>query len=275
MGMSFPKIVMLIPVLTCDAELVTAAGAGVREPTSMTGAASWDRLLYLVRERPVVTVVLDSAALPGVPGPEEKVADLGRRFPSLGCVVVSRPRTNPMTLLRLGRAGIGHVELVDWVDVRRYLQRAVARSAAGSCTAHVLRAITARIPLAERQVVRAALDGALAGWSAPELAACAGWTRPHLSARLRQCGLPSTGRLLLWARMLHAAHWAVEPGRTGESISRQLGYTDGPALRRALRSHLEVTPTELRERGGLRYALPRFLDVCGLHGSVRADLSVA
>lgn len=266
---------MLIPILTCDVRLVTAARAAVHEPMSMTGVGSWDRLLYLVRERPVVSVVLDGAALPGVPGPEEKVADLSRRFPSLGCVVVSRPRTNPMTLLRLGGAGIAYVELVDWADVRRYLQRAVARSAAGSCTAQVLRAMAARIPLAERQVVRAALTGALAGWSAPDLAARAGWTRPHLSVRLRDCGLPSTGRLLLWARMLHAAHWCVEPGRTGESISRQLGYADGPALRRALRSYLEVTPTELRERDGLRYALPRFLDVCGLRDSLRADLSVA
>jgi AraC-like DNA-binding protein len=132
-----------------------------------------------------------------------------------------------------------------------------------------------RIPRIEYEVVRAALDGALLGWRADDLADRAGWTRAHLSVRLRDCGLPSAGHLLLWARLLHAARWLEEPGRSAESVSRQLDYANGPAFRRALRNYVAATPTQVRRGGGIRWMLEQFLDVCGLGDSVGADLSVA
>lgn len=265
----------LIPVLTRDAGLVRATVDAAPDGFSVATASSWSRLLWLVRERPATAVVLDTASLPSVPEPDERVLDLRRKFPSLGCVLVSRRGTDRVTLLRLGRAAISNLELVELGDTRITLRRAIVRSNARGARSIVLRHLAARIPGSERQVVRAALDGALLGWRADELAGCSGWTRPHLSVRLKRHGLPSAGRLLLWAKLLHAAHWLPEPGRTAESVSRQLEYADGPAFRRALRNYVEATPTEVREAGGLSFVLGRFLDVCGLGDSLRTDLSVA
>src|ERR671934_141929 len=46
-----------------------------------------------------------------------------------------------------------------------------------------------------------------------------------------------------------------EPGRTGESVSRQLEYSSGAAFRRALREYTGATPTHVAERGGLEFVL--------------------
>ncbi len=265
----------LIPVLTHDPQLVDVVSASVGERFAVARSSSWERLAWLVRERPATTVVLDSAAFAGSVEPAERIGDLRRRFPSLGCVLVFRPGTDRLTLLRLGRAAISHLEPVHHETLRFEIGRAVTRSCSGGARAHVLRAIGARIPVLERQVVRDALDGALLGWQSEELARRTGWSRAHLSVRLKACGLPSTGQLLLWARLLHAARWLPEPGRSAESVSRQLEYSNGPVFRRALRNYVEATPTEICDRGGFTYVLHRFLDVCGLDDSVRTELSVA
>lgn len=266
----------LIPVLTRDPRVAGVAIDVVGDRSMVARTSSWDRLVWLVRERPVTSVVLDSAALPDVaPEPDERLADLRRRFPSLGCVLVSRRGTDRLILLRLGRAAIANLELLQLEDVRVELARALARSAGHGTRSLVLRAVGARLPLAERQVLRAALDGALLGWKTDQLATQSGWSRAHLSVRLKASGLPSAGHLLLWAKLLHAGHWLSEPGRSAESISRQLEYANGPVFRRALRNYLDATPTEVRERGGLSFVLERFLDVCGLDDSLRAELSVA
>lgn len=274
--MSFSKIMALIPVLTRDPRLAGVASDVVPDRFVVARSSSWDRLLWLVRERPATAVVLDCAALPdAAPQPDERIADLRRRFPSLGCVLISRTSTDRLILLRLGRAAISNLELVQHEDVGAELARAIARSSGQGTQSLVLRAIGARLPHAERQVVRAALDGALLGWQSDDLAEHSGWTRPHLSVRLKECGLPSTGHLLLWAKLLHAAHWLAEPGRTAESVSRQLEYANGPVFRRALRNYVGATPTEVREWGGLSFVLGRFLDECGLDDRLRTELSVA
>jgi AraC-like DNA-binding protein len=81
--------------------------------------------------------------------------------------------------------------------------------------------------------------------------------------------------LLVWAKLLHAGRWLADPGRSAESVSRQLEYSSGAAFRRAQRTYVGATPTQAREGGGLRFVLRRFLDACGLGDSVVFDRSVA
>lgn len=258
----------LITVLTRDAELTASLYATFRERRSVVVARSWDRLVWLVRERPVIGVVLDSGAVRGVLDPDELVTELRRRFPSIGAVFVSRPELDPLMLLRLGRAGISDLTVMPLDSLAQDLGRAVTRAMSGSTRALVLRAVGARLPRPEHDVLRSALDGSLMGWQADDLAKEAGWTRAHLSVRLRAVGLPSAGHLLLWAKLLHAGRWLTDPGRSAESVSRQLEYSSGAAFRRALKNYLEATPTQVSEAGGLAVVMRRFLDVCGLVDSV-------
>ncbi len=236
------------------------------------------RLLRLVRERPVTTVLVDGGVFSGEWEPELLVRELGRRFPSVGTVFLDRGATPMNTLLGLGRLireGEARLGVLRIEEVPHGLARSLARASEASTRSAVLRAVGHRLPARARGVLGDALAAALPGWSAEDLATHAGWTRPHLSERLRAARLPSTGALLLWARTLHAARWLTEPGRTAESVSRQLGYANGATFRRALRTVLDVTPTALVEAGGLDLALGRFLDECGLGDSVLGDRSVA
>lgn len=273
--MPFSKIMPLLTVLTRDVAVRSAVRALRGPDHEVASARSWDRLLRLVRERPVTLVVLDGAAFSDDPPPEDAVADLRRRFPSLATVFVHGPRLDPLTLFRLGRVGVEGLVLVRAEGLERALREALGRAGAESTEALVTRAIGGRLPRREVGVVRLALNGVQLGWGADDLARRIGVTRAHLSVRLRSHGLPSAGHLLIWGKMLHAGRWLGDPGRSAESISRQLDYSSGAAFRRALRNYLSATPTELRAKGGFAPVLHSFLDASGLDDSLGAERSVA
>jgi AraC-like DNA-binding protein len=204
------------------------------------------------------------------------VGELQRRYPSLAIVFVARPHVDPVSLFRLGRAGIRGLVLLPSDSIGQdEMMRAVWRALGTSTDALVTRAVSPYVPTREVLAVRLALEGVQRGWSAEDLASTVGLTRAHASARLRSCGLPSAGHMLTWAKLLHAGRWLTDPGRSAQSISRQLEYSSGAAFRRALRSYGGLTPTQVRERGGLAPLLERFLDACGLRDSVELGRSVA
>ncbi len=265
----------LITVLTRDLELRLAVRSTLHGVHSVADARSWERLASLVRERPVTAAVLDSAALPTHLDQDAAVGELRMRFPSLATVFVARAQVDPITLLRLGRAGIESLVLLPVDALRSEVANAIRQALRGSTDALVTRAVSPYMPSRETAAMRLALEGVQLGWGTDDLAAQIGFTRAHLSVRLESCGLPSTGHMLIWAKLLHAGRWLADPGRSAESVSRQLEYSSGAAFRRALRNYVGATPTEVKARGGLRPVLNGFLDACGLGGTLLVDLSVA
>jgi AraC-like DNA-binding protein len=262
-----------VTVLSRDSEVRNVLRASLG-PHAVATARAWERLLWLVRERPVTGVVLDSDTLPQHVPADATIGELRRRFPSLATVLVARPRTDPLSLFRLGRAGIGGLVLLP-NDRLPGVPEALRRSLVSGTEAVVTRAVSPYLPRRETGALRLALEGVQHGWSSDDLATGLGLTRPHVSVRLKACGLPSAGHLLVWAKLLHAGRWLSDPGRTAESISRQLEYSSGAAFRRALRNYTGRTPTEVRAHGGLAAILSAFLDACGLPDSLQGDLSVA
>jgi AraC-like DNA-binding protein len=263
-------------IFTRDSALQAALAADVDPRFALARTSSWPRLLYLVKERPVTGLVVDGAAL----GPDERcvaaaVTEVRARFPSVPVVFVARPRTDPHTLLRLGRAGIESLVLVSVDDLGRALPRACGQAYRQGTSSLVAGALSPYLPRREADLLLAALEGVIRGWSAEQLARGVGLSRPHLSERLKGAGLPSAGHLLVWARLLHAGRWLQDPGRTGESVSRQLEYSSGAALRRALRNYLGTTPTQTVEAGGFSFVLDRFLEACSVDRDRSADRTAA
>jgi AraC-like DNA-binding protein len=265
-----------LAVLSHDARVRAAVCSAVADEDgrALVSAESWERLVWLVRERPVTATVLDSQALPSEVPAEVSIGELARRFPSLATVLIAHPGADPLSLFRLGRAGLGGLVLLG-VDSLGDMGRTLAETVRAGTEGIVMRAVSPHLPARETWALRLALSGVLRGWDAEELAGRVGLTRPHASARLKAAGLPSVGHLLLWARLLHAGHWLSDPGRTAESVSRQLGYSSGAAFRRALRRYVGLTPSAVRAFGGLRVVLARFLDECRLPDSLRGDRVVA
>ncbi len=262
-------------VFTRDSEVQRLLRTSLADGHVLAYASSWERLVYVVRERPATCAILDEQALPAFMGPDGSITEFRRSFPSVALVVIARPETDPYALFRLGRAGIENLALLRADDLEREVPRAVARSLGRGAHALVARAVSPYLPARETRALKLAFDGVQRGWRTRDLARQAGLTRPHLSVRLRTAGLPSAGHLLVWARVLLAAHWLKDPGRSAESISRQLDYSSGAAFRRALRNYLDATPTEVRDEGGLSFALDGFLSACGLGGVRKPGRSVA
>ncbi|HKJ01077.1 MAG TPA: AraC family transcriptional regulator [Longimicrobiales bacterium] len=240
----------------------------------MARTGSWDRLLHLVRERPTTLVFLDEAALPVV-GTVAAVAEIRRRFPSVGVVLVARPASDPYKLLHLGRAGVDRLILLRVDDLEREGGEGAAKALVHGTEALVTRAVSPYLPPRVLSAVRMALEGVQRRWTTGRLAEALALSRPHLSVCLKDAGLPSAGHLLVWSRLLHAGRWLTDPGRTAESVSRQLEYSSGAAFRRALRSYVGASPTEVTAYGGLAFVLDRFLVRCNLDSHRRDGRSVA
>lgn len=237
---------------------------------------SWSGLERLVRERPVTVAVVDVASFPPPREAEEALFSLRSAFPHLGVVLAVRRPSDPMALFRLGRAAIPDLVLLSVDQVEVELPRALARAAMRGASARVLRALSPHLARRELDAVRLAMDGVHRRWSAEEFADEIGLSRPFLSERLKGSRLPSAGHLLIWTRLLHAGFWLAEPGRTGESVSRQLEYSSGAAFRRALKRYTGATPTEVVARGGMAFVLERFLEACGFREpDAGAGVSVA
>ena len=265
----------LVTLLSRDSVLRDAMRDALADDGSVAPARTWSRLLWLVRERPVTALVLDGSSLPKRLHEAEAIGELRRRFPSASMVFVSRRQPEPLTLFRLGRVGLDGLVLLSVDGLVDGLRMSLRRALSDSTSILVTRAVGFRLPPRERRLFHGAMEAVHRGWNAEELAAHVGLTRPHLSVRLRACGLPSAGHLIIWAKLLHAGRWLGDPGRSAESVSRQLEYSSGAAFRRALKHYVGMTPTEVREKGGLRPVLDCFLDACGRGDTLHLDPFVA
>lgn len=264
----------LISLLTRDPDVERAVRCPLEERHVVARTGSWERLLHLVRERPTTVAFLDEASLPLV-GPVASVGELKKRFPSVGVILVARPALDPYKLLQLGRAGVDRLVLVRVDDLEVAAVESAAKALSNSTEALVTRAVSPYLPPRVLGAVRMALEGVQRRWTTGGLAQVMALSRPHLSVCLKEFGLPSAGHLLVWSRLLHAGRWLADPGRTAESVSRQLEYSSGAAFRRALGAYTGATPSEVRAACGLPFVLDRFLAQCGLGGHQRDDRSVA
>lgn len=254
----------LLALLTRDGEVEGTVRRQLEPRHAVARIGGWDRFMLTLRERPVTGAVVDEAYLPLPEHPAGHVAELRRRFPSVALVWLARPACEPMRLLQLGRAGVHHLLIARLDDLSAELPGCVARSLSGATEPLVTRHISPYLPPRALTAARLALDGVHRHLSAEGLADLMGLSRPHLSVGLRDAGLPSAGHLLVWARLLHAGRWLLDPGRSAESVSRQLDYANGATFRRALRRYVGATPTQVVAGGGLALVLERFLRRCGL-----------
>jgi AraC-like DNA-binding protein len=264
-----------LSLLTRDVEVERAVRLCLQDRHVVARSGEWARLIVTLRERPATCVILDDGCVPALGRPTGSVAHLRAHFPSLPVIWLARPGADPFDLLRLGNAGVDRLLLLQVDDVAGEVQRSVARALGTGTAALVTRHLSPYLPPRSMVAVRKALDLVHRRPSADELAAAMGLSRPHLSVCLKEYGLPSTGHLLVWARLLHAGAWLSDPGRTAESVSRQLEYADGAAFRRALRNYVGGTPTEVIQAGGLACVLDSFLKACGFGGIGRNDRSAA
>ncbi len=249
----------LLAVLAGDGVLEMRLAELLEPGHTLALSHSWGGLRRVVLERPVTIVILDLGAISSALSLEGALLALRSQFPHLGLLLLVRKHRDPFTLFRLGKAGIQDLLLLGVEGLESELARALARAGENGAASLVTRFLSPYLPRRLLRVVRLAMDSVHRRWSVEEMAEVVGLARPYLSECLKESGLPSLGHLHLWARLFHAGHWLEEPGRTGESVGRQLEYSSGAAFRRALKHYTGATPTQIREGGGLVRVLRSFL----------------
>lgn len=254
----------LIATFCRDAPVAERLVESLRPRHDLAEAGSWHGFRRMVRERPASVAVVDLEAVDLLPSGREALGEIRASYPRLGLVLLVRQTSDAVALFDLGRVGVRNLVFLNVDDLEHQMVRAVARAGDDGATAVVTGVLSALLPRRELVTVHRAMDSVHRLWSADAFAESVDLSRPFLSEVLKARGLPSVGHLLLWTRLLHAGLWLSEPGRTGESVSRQLEYSSGAAFRRALKHYTGATPTEVIERGGLDFVLSCFLRACGL-----------
>jgi len=254
----FEGLAVLIATFIRDSEVFRDAAAALRPQHDVVSVHGWQHLREIVRNRPVMATILDiDAAQVGVG--QGSLPGFRRRFPHQGVVLLIPHRLDPLALFRLGKSGVSDALFLPVEEMRTELAPVVQGSIRGQTASLVVRALSPYLPRLELQAVSQALDDIRRSRDADRFAARIGFSRAFLSERFKRWGLPSIGHFLLWCRLLHASRWLTEPGRSGESVARQLGYANGAAFRRALRGYTGLTPSEVIANGGFDFMLGTFM----------------
>ncbi len=223
-----------------------------RSPFRISIAADWGDLRSSVSEAPpAAVIVVDPYHERGSQdGPAQELYDILKAFPS--STVIAAMDSSPARyrdIWLMGEWGIAEILQMDedWSEIA--LQRRLLRA-----RAQPLRRLLSHdsgIPFTgrARTLMDAAVETVMTGGHPKDLARSLGFSPSTLLRWCHRAQLPTPRRLLLWLRVLFAAALLDDPGHTVFSVGLACGYSGDQALRRAIRSVVPDTPTELREKG--------------------------
>ncbi len=190
---------------------------------------------------------------------------LRSEHPDLALVAYADVHESDPELVRLGAAGVDGVILATrapWASaIRRSVDGALA-AALGRC---VERSLQAAYPATAAAAAAWAAEHAVDAPSVARMAAAVGRTPRGLAAVLRDAGLPSPARLLLWGRLLQAGAFLGRDGSTVEATALRLGYSTAAALSRAMKRETGCTPREVARGGGLPFVRTRLFRHRAVH----------
>lgn len=220
-------------------------------------AESWSQLYELARKRPATLAIVD-------PFREGKydVANCSRffrSFPSVGFLPYSKvPASEMKALLHMARLGAREIVLQDENDSPSQFCQLLSQALASSTERWLFQQLRECVPQQFRKVVRFALREGYRPLSPAELARIYCTHPKTLRLHLRKAGLPSPQRLIGWTRLMHAASYIGDSGRTVESVALALGFPSESALRKMVRTYVGVATRELDGSDGLNTIVEAF-----------------
>lgn len=202
-------------------------------------------------------VVIDAGRRETLPSP--RFAWLRRQHPATATLIVIDARGRELDLFRLGRLGVDEVLLDENGSALTELPAALERTLARGLARRVTTRLGGRMP-------SLVVDGL--GWGVEHaeglptpaaLAAGLGHPIGRYRRELRRLGAPSPQRILMWARLVRAAHLLQAEPEPVERVAHRLGYQAPTSLARAFRRETGLSPTEVRARGGVSAVLDALL----------------
>ena len=233
----------------------------------------WEELLDRVAASPASSLILVDPYLGQPAGKRELSIELAaflNRFPSLTVTAALSAGSGRLDdLRRLGEWGV--VQIIDLEEERTAIALADRLQMARGRPLRVLveRVLPPASSGAARAILRAASSVVVDGGQGKDLARSLHVTPRTLLRWCRRASLPAPRTLVAWMRMLLAAELIDDPGRTISDVALACGYSSDSSLRRAFRTFVELTPTELRKRGAFHTASRGFLHALNAARSAR------
>lgn len=231
--------------------------SAIRGRHTVEPCADWDELVRLCEIRPVHLAILDLYATGDLT--LDPLRHLKRRFPRMGTVAYVDPAVDRLRdLFDAGRSGVDALILADRDDdalsITATLEQAEARGVAG-----LVRPIVENLRPSVRDAVMVVVTRAHDHLSADELARRVTLSRRVLAKHLEQATFPSPQRLIMWGRLLVAAHLLEDGQRSADNVALALHFPSGSAFRNSCQRYLQATPSQIRARGGAEWVIARML----------------
>ncbi|MEM7414111.1 MAG: D-alanyl-D-alanine carboxypeptidase/D-alanyl-D-alanine-endopeptidase [Gemmatimonadota bacterium] len=216
---------------------------------------SWEAVRTLLENEAIDTVVAD-ADFPN-PGAAVRSLRATRARSAVGLVVWTEEDTAER-YFDLGEAG------VDGVLGPRSRPSTIRSRVANAIAETRGRRIRAMLPESWPDKAAEALHWAVAHGdrrgSVQGLASAMGMSPSALQALLREEGLPTPNRLLLWGRLVLAAACLADPSKTSESVAYSVGYATAGAFSRAMKTQTGFSPGQLRIPDAMRVVLRKLIE---------------
>lgn len=245
-------VVVMHPDLRGEARIFEALAAHHR----CTAVSGWPELERLLEREDADGCVVDA----DTPSRSEALAAIGglrRRHPDLALVVHADLHDADPELVRLGGMGVDAVLQARRPPWASGIRRATEGALASARARQAARIVGGRLSREAREALAWAVEHAYREPTVGRMAGALGHTPGSLGGALRQAGLPSPARVLLWGRLIHAGALLARDGRTVESSALHLGYATAGALSRAMRREVGSPPTEVARQGGLPFVVGR------------------
>ncbi len=213
---------------------------------------SWKELWDAVSQAPPAAVVLVDPyyGFSNGAGPSPELYDILTAFPSSTVIAAleclpSRYRD----IWTMGDWGVAEILQLEEDRSQLALTRRLLRARAQPLRR--LLSHDSQVPFTgrARALMNAAVETVMTGGHPKDLARSLGFSPSTLLRWCQRSQLPNPRKLLLWLRILFAAALVDDPGHTVFSVGLACGYSGDQALRRAIRSVVPYTPSQLREMG--------------------------
>lgn len=260
------RVLALLPDVRAQKRLAAALALRDRAWSASLGFASrWDEVRTMAGADATQILVFDSYATGCFDG--RSVAHFAGQFPS--CVLVGYsqfPHGCACDVLALSRAGVREIATMDFDDAPTALADLLDYALENGTLTKALLLLERRTPPAIRDVLPTLLFRTNGGLTPSEIAHHCHCHPKTLRAHLRNAGLPSTSKLIVWTRLIHACHLLQDPGRSVERVALVLGFDSANNFRNQLLRYVGLRPTDLRERERVESVLARFQIALGPGG---------
>jgi AraC-like DNA-binding protein len=236
-------------------------GCAPCEPEPVRFASDWREMHELALDWLAHLAVFDPYAAGELD--VDSCAEFAEAFPSVAIFAYGAfPRHAERDVFRLTKLGVHGIAAREHDDTPSALRLCLTEAMEYTVVGAVLAALEDRLTAELVPLLRYLLSRVHQPLSPAASARFYHSDERTLRGHLRRDGLPPINSLIVWLRLLRAAHLLQDSARSIENVALRLEFASVNSFRNQLQRYAGVSPSELRVRGGFHFVLNKFRARC-------------